>query len=102
MKLTLKGTDELFTLIDHERDADGNIVVEGETWTDVVEKVARLNFFNRSENRGSAREELENMIERYNSLNNVSLILDMNKDTEGLAQEFFTALSFREVVKVGG
>lgn len=98
-KITLNETKDFYSLADNKRDADGNIIIEGATWSEVIDKINELNLFGRG---ATTREALDNMISRYESLNDIKLILPIDKDTETLARDFIMALANRGVLKIGG
>lgn len=100
IRLTLNKTSALRTFIDHERDDDNNIVLTSETWSDMVDKVNELDILGQG---GTTKEALDTMISRYESLYDVKLLLPGDDSTvEDKAKAFFSALSFRETVKIGG
>lgn len=97
IKVTLKKTDELFTLVDSERDSENNIVVSGETWTEIVDKVNALKVLGAGE---TTEEALVEMTNRYESIFEVNLLLDNGDDFDKRAASFFRALAFRGTVYV--
>lgn len=99
IKVTLKNTDGLVTFVDCERDEDDNIVLTGETLPEVFDKVNAMNYMGK----GNTREEaLENMIKRYESLSEISLILPGPENFEARLKDFFKALDLRGWLKIEG
>ncbi len=91
IKLTLKKTSGLHTFVDHERDKNNDIVLTAETWSDMTDEVNKVGILGEG---GTTREALDTMIDRYESIFEIKLILP-GGETEERAREFFKALQLR-------
>lgn len=101
IRLTLIGTaDESW---DGARSEDGDIVIQGETWTEVVEGLRSLSFMERHSKDGPETV-LDRFIERWEKINladGVHLYLDNTiLDLDEKAKALFRAMSFRGQAKV--